>query len=249
MPTVDHPHLSQIMTSWSLVFQACRGPGEEVRSRQAELLERYGAAIYRYAVRALGDEDRAAELCQEFALRFVRGDFHRADPTRGRFRDYVKTAVIHLLGESRRQDRVRDRVHPLLDGAATAPPDPAQIEIDEAEFVKAWRKELLNRAWHEMETRQSVDGPPYHAALRLKADQPGLTAPDLAGQLAATGRGSYTAAGVRQLLHRARETFAALLLEEVARSLTTDDPDELALELADLDLLTYCREALARRQG
>jgi RNA polymerase sigma factor (sigma-70 family) len=246
---VDNPHLSQIMTHWSLVLQACRGPGEEVRSRQAELLERYGAAIYRYAVRALGDEDRATELCQEFALRFVRGDFRRADPTRGRFRDYVKTAVIHLLGESRRQDRRRDRVHPLIDHAATTPPDPAQMEIDEAEFLKAWRKELLNRAWHEMETRQPAASPPYYAALRLKADEPGLTGSDLAERLAASGHGPYTTAGVRQLLHRARESFSTLLMEEVARSLTNDDPDELASELADLDLLIYCREALARRRG
>jgi DNA-directed RNA polymerase specialized sigma24 family protein len=233
------------MTRWSLVFQACRGPEDAIRARQAELLERYCAAIYRYALRVLGDADGAEEVCQEFALRFVRGDFRRADPSRGRFRDYVKTSVIHLLGEFRRREERRNQTLPLFEAVANVA---AQTEFDEAEFVQAWRKELLNRTWHEMELRQSPNGAPYYAALRIKAEEPSLSSTDLAGRLEKSGLGSHNAAGVRQLLHRAREIFSSLLTEEVKRSLASDDPDELASELADLGLLTYCRTRLARGQ-
>lgn len=244
---MDDSKLSQLATQWSLVLEVCRGPGDAVRAGQSEVLERYCGAIYRYALKALGDPDLAAEACQEFALRFVRGDFRHANPARGRFRDYVKTSVIHLLGEFRRKKPAEAR--PLPDGAHLAVSStPAPPEVAEAEFLAIWRKELINRAWREMEAREDPSGPPYYAALRAKADGLDLTASELADRLDAAGRGRYTPAGVRQVLHRARETFADLLLAEVARAALTNDSDRLAEELADLDLLTYCRQALERRR-
>jgi RNA polymerase sigma-70 factor (ECF subfamily) len=231
-----------------VIFEACRGPQAADRAAQAEVLERYCGAIYRYALRVLGDADLADEACQEFAYRFVRGDFRHADPAKGRFRDYVKTAVIHLLGEFRSRRMSQQRTVPLEGQAAVAPPTPTPIEADEAEFTILWRKELLNRAWREMELQQLTTGPPYYAALRLKADQPDLTAAALTERLRSSGSGDYTAAGVRQVLHRAREIYAGILLTEVARSILSDNPDLLAEELVDLELLTYCRDALQRRQ-
>src|SRR4051794_30011197 len=91
MPDEDS-RLSQLSTAWSLIFQAQRGTPEEVGAAQVELIGRYAGAIHRYLLGVLRDPDSAAELDQEFALRFVRGDFHRVDPSRGRFRDFVKQA-------------------------------------------------------------------------------------------------------------------------------------------------------------
>lgn len=234
------------MTRWSLVLQACRGEGDSVRARQAELLERYAAPIYRYARKVLGDDDLAQEACQEFALRFVRGDFRHADPSRGRFRDYVKTAVVRLLDEFRRNRRARPVGLPI--NAVGEPSDDARV-LDDAEFQRLWRSELLNRAWRELADRQVPGGPPYYQALRLKADDPSATADQIADRLKAQGEADYTPAGVRQLLHRAREQFAGLLLDEVRRSLTAHDADALSEELAELDLLRFCRTALNRRRG
>jgi DNA-directed RNA polymerase specialized sigma24 family protein len=244
---VDDARLSQLATQWSLVLQACRGTGDDARALQSEVLERYCGAIYRYALRILADPDLAAEACQEFALRFVRGDFQRANPAQGRFRDYVKVSVIHLIDEFRRTRQRGGKTVPLDDRTATAAPDPGPLA--EAEFQALWRKELLNRAWDEMGRRQSPTGPPYFAALRMKADQPDLVAAALAGRLESAGQGKYNDAGVRQVLHRARQIFADLLLDEIARSILSDDPADLDDELVELDLLIYCREALARRKG
>lgn len=245
----DDSRLSQLTTRWSVIFEACHGPERADRSAQAQVLERYCGAIYRYALRVLGDPDLAEEACQEFAYRFVRGDFRHADPAKGRFRDYVKTAVIHLFGEFRRARKARARKMPLGAQVAVAPLTPPPIEADEAEFLALWRKELLNRAWREMELGQSSTGPPYYAALRLKAGAPELSAADLALRLREAGHGDYTAASVRQVLHRSREVFAERLLDEVRRSILSNEPGALADELAELDLLIYCREALKRRQG
>jgi RNA polymerase sigma-70 factor (ECF subfamily) len=52
------------------------------------------------------------------------------------------------------------------------------------------------------------------------------------------------AAWVRQTVHRARETFAGLLLEEVLQTLREPSVDLLERELIDVELLEYCRPAL-----
>jgi DNA-directed RNA polymerase specialized sigma24 family protein len=246
---VDDAHLSQLTTRWSVIFQACHGPERADKAAQAQVLERYCAAIYRYVLRVLGDPDLADDACQEFAYRFVRGDFRRADPAKGRFRDYVKKAVIRLVREFHRNRIARDRITPLESETAEAPATPTPIDVQEAEFFALWRKELINRAWDEMELQQSATGPPYYAALRLKAEEPEMSAAGLADRLRSLGKGDYSAAGVRQVLHRSREIFAEKLLAEVRRSILSDDDDVLADELAELDLLTYCRQALKRRSG
>ena len=51
-------------------------------------------------------------------------------------------------------------------------------------------------------------------------------------------------AGVRQILHRARERFAKLLLAEVQSSLDTLVCERVEAELVDVGLLEYCRPAL-----
>ncbi len=186
---MDETRLSQIATQWSLIFEGARGP-DAVKAAQANLLERYCGAVYRYACRVLGDSDMAEEACQEFAYRFVRGDFRHADPTRGRFRDYVKTSVIHLLNEFRRR-QINKRALPLDSQAAGVVSEPSVTSDEDAEFTAYWRKELLNRAWRELELREPADGPPSYTILRLKADEPNLTAAVLAERLGQFGRSGY----------------------------------------------------------
>ena len=206
MRSMDQSRLSQLTTQWSLIIEASRGSGDAVQAAQAEVLERYCGSIYRYALKVLGEADLAEEACQEFALRFVRGDFRHADPAKGRFRDYVKAAVIHLLNEFRRREQDRRRAIALESGVAEAVATPPPLQSGDSEFQQLWRKELLNRAWIEMERQQPASGPPYHAALRIKADQPDLTAADLADRIRVAGKGTYGASAIRQVLHRARNS-------------------------------------------
>src|SRR5262249_46397482 len=94
----QHQRLGEISTLWGLIGVAAGNSPEAVGAAQEALLERYGGAVRRYLLGALRDPDAAAEVFQEFALRFVRGDlFKNASPERGRFRDFVKTSVFHLI--------------------------------------------------------------------------------------------------------------------------------------------------------
>ena len=98
----DDLHISRIQTAWSMVREA-HGDHTAVQSAQQPLLDRYGGAVRRYALSALRNEDAADEVFQEFALKFVRGDFGKADPERGRFRAFVKTVVYRLIVDYQRR--------------------------------------------------------------------------------------------------------------------------------------------------
>src|SRR4051812_36610733 len=92
-----HAHISQIVTVWPLVEQAHGDDPEATGAAQDALLRRYRPAVYRYLLACLGSPDAAEDVWQDFALRFVRGDFRKADPEKGRFRDLLKCALYRLV--------------------------------------------------------------------------------------------------------------------------------------------------------
>jgi DNA-directed RNA polymerase specialized sigma24 family protein len=240
-------HLSQISTEWDMVFQAHQGAPEQVSAAQAELMDRYAGAVHRHLLAALRDPDAAAELGQEFALRFLQGGFHRADPARGRFRDFVKRALRNLMIDHRR--RRRSRPPPWGEGGPEpAAPDPGLADFDRR-FLQSWREDLMARAWVALLGLEVRTGQPYHTVLRLRVEHPELRSPELAERLSAELGRPITAGGLRQALQRSRDQYVGFLVEEVAGSLESPTADELELEqeLGELGLLDQCRPALRRR--
>src|SRR5436190_1702719 len=98
-------NLSRISTRWSALRQAHQGSERTAAAARQELMERYCGAVYRYLLRAVRDPHTADDLTQEFAVRFIRGRFRHADAKRGRFRDYVKTSLFHLVDDYRKGAR------------------------------------------------------------------------------------------------------------------------------------------------
>lgn len=236
--------INLISTLWSLVLRAHRGPEEEMRSAREHLLARYGGAALRYLRGVLHDRGAADEVFQDFALHLLHGDLRGADPQRGRFRDFVKGTLLHLIADYRKREQRWPGPLPA-DGAALA--DDSERVASDRRFVESWRDELLARAWAGLAAVEARTGQPYHIVLRLRADHPELRSPQMAERLAGRLGRPFTAAGVRQALHRARERFAELLLGEVAHSLDNPTAEELEQELAELGLLDYCRPALGRQ--
>jgi RNA polymerase sigma-70 factor (ECF subfamily) len=238
--------LSSISTQWTMLFQAHRERGEAASAAQKELLLRYYAVVYRYLLGTLRDEVAAEELTHDFAVRFLRGDFRRADPQRGRFRDFVRSALRHLALDYWRKQTGAPVPLPA-DGPELAGGDPEPADVLDQPFLERWREELLAHAWKGLAELERQTGQPYHAVLRGKAE--GVRAAELAARLSAERGKPFTEEGMRQLLHRARSKFAELLVQEVARSLQTSDPEELERELIELGLLNYCRPVLPGSGG
>ena len=239
--------LTLIKTHWAMLFQAHQDLGDAASAAQRELLLRYYGAVYRYLLGILRDPAAAEELTQEFAVRFLRGDFSGADPRRGRFRDFLKAALRHLAVDYWRQQRKTPL--PLADaGAGLAAGDPSVSEAFDQAFVDNWRQELLARTWEALAQAQAETGQPYHTVLRWKTEHPEVRSAQLADRLRTQEGRPFSEESTRQLLHRARKRFAEALVEEVARSLQTSAPEEVTQELIDLGLLAYCRPALEKRR-
>ena len=222
--------LSRISTMWTVLRDAHGGPPDAASAAKQLVLERYGPAVRRYLMGLLKDPHAADDLTQEFALLVVGGKFHAADPARGRFRNYVKTALFHLVSTHARE-RKREPMAVAPDAGVLAGLT-ASADDDRA-FSESWRTELMTRTWAALADANAT----YHAVLRLRADRPDASSDELAIRTSPP----MTPANLRQTLRRAREVFAALLREEVADTLDAPATEAVDEELADLDLLKYTR--------
>jgi RNA polymerase sigma factor (sigma-70 family) len=242
-PSLSTP-LSQISTLWSIVDQAHDGLPEAVTKAQREVVQRYGQAVHRYLVGALRNTEAAEELTQEFALRFLQGGYRGANRQRGRFRDFVKGVLFHLIADYYRRQRAQPNWVPenCIDPALLAEPPADQ----DRQFLDSWRDELLHRAWSALAEVEKETGQPFHTVLRFRVEHPDLHSAEMAAQLGTLLGRTLTAAGVRQTLHRARDRIADLLIADVAQTLESCTPEDLAQELIDVGLMEYCRPALQR---
>jgi RNA polymerase sigma-70 factor (ECF subfamily) len=239
-------HISQIDTIWPVLRQAHTGDPVAVNAAQQAILQRYRPAIFRYLVACLGDTEAADDLCQEFSLRFVRGDFRNADPEKGRFRDLLKSSLYHLIIDYHKR---RQRGMPQLSPEAPEPSADSASTLDsDRQFLAAWRADLLNKAWEKLAEEEHQTGRPMHTVLHYRAAHPEMRSAQMAEQL--TGRLGKEVTGdwVRKWLHAARERFAEFLLDEVSASLQDATREAIVQELIDLELFQYCKIAVDRWQ-
>jgi RNA polymerase sigma factor (sigma-70 family) len=240
-------HLSQIATQWTMLYQAHKGRQDEAMAARSLLMQRYCGAVFRYLMRAVRDVSVAEDLTQEFALRFIQGRFGQADPDQGRFRNYVKGALFRLVQDHYREVGRAPKAVQLDQDAPVEASD--ENEAAEQAFRDSWRQELLSRAWKGLAGVEAETGQPYHEVMRLRVDQPDLSSADIAEHLARKLGRPFTAAGVRQLVHRGRERFAEVLLDDIRETMEGAPMDRVMEELAELNLLKYCKDILDRKHG
>ncbi len=84
--------------------------------------------------------------------------------------------------------------------------------------------------------------------LRYRVDHPDLRSPELAAGLSEQLGKPINAGAVRVLLHRSRELFGEMLLDEITESLESGSLDDAEQELIELELHEYCRPALEKRR-
>ncbi len=243
---MNDDRLSQIETLWSVVLKAHESPSQGRDATQL-LLDRYGAAVRRYLGGALRDPVAADDLYQDFAMRFLRGDFHAANPDKGRFRNFLKTILFRMVADHHRQ-RQRQRSVQLDEEIQPVDPDDDTDQRDQ-QFTRVWRDEMLKRAWASMAATEKETGKPWYSVMRLRVENPQLSSDEMAERLSEQLGRPISKTNLRVILHRAREQFAESLIDTIADSLTSGSIDEIEEELADLELLEYCQQALNDRRS
>jgi RNA polymerase sigma factor (sigma-70 family) len=265
MTPTELQRLSRIETRWTVVLQAYHGGGNQAAGAQQSLVMRYYRAVFRYLCAMVSDSNLAEDLTHEFVVRFFTGEFSRADPTRGRFRDFLKRSLRNMVIDHWRRQRAEQKnVVRRLPDRSGEPPAAGSLRgtglrgrshynldavDDEQAFLHGWRVELLTRAWEALARFQRRTGQAYYTILRYRADNPHDHSADLARLLGVHLGKNVTEAAFRQMLGRARAKFADFLLAEVACSLETGDCDAIEAELIELDLLTVCRQSLAQARA
>lgn len=154
-------------TRWSLVLAAGehRSSGDAERAL-AELCEQYWYPLYAYVRRRGHDADDARDLTQAFFAKLLeKKDLARAEPTRGRFRTFLLTAMKNFLAGEWRKQKAQKRggaVETLaldFDSAEDAYRlEPTHGQDPEALFHRRWALEVLDRALADLEVSYRKSG-------------------------------------------------------------------------------------------
>ncbi len=233
---VEH-RLNNISTNWDELIEAHAGEDDDsaAAALRGQVLRRYAGCAYQYVLGATKSHDAAEDLTQEFALKFVRGDFAKASPQQGRFRDYLKASLRNLI-----TDFFRTQAAAAVIKTATALDDVNEgMKSLDAKFSEQWRKRVLSIAWESLQSYENEKLNHYYSVLHLRAQQPESSSGELAAQFAKLHDKEVTPEWIRQNLRRARLKFGELLLEEVGRTINSNDRSVIDAELASLGLKKY----------
>ena len=232
--TTSAGHDSFHETRWSLVVNARHSP-----EHLEELLRAYWPPVYS-SIRARGYSIHdAADLTQAFLTHVLLGRdmVDIADPTRGRFRAFIKTALQRYLVDEHRREHGRsgDRGVTFLPDVSVLADTMDQPEDDPSEaFDRQWATTVLNAAlerveadyrkrgqvvaWRAFEMR--VLGP-------VKGTGPSPALPEIASAV-----GESDTAKLSKLIHGVKQSLRLALRDVVAE--TVAKPDDIDPELRDL---------------
>lgn len=221
-------------TNWSLILRATGGSSSETRAAFAGLYETYWPPVYAFIRRrGLAPAD-AEDLTQSYFALFFEKDYVR-DFRReaGRFRTFLRASVSHFLANEWDRERALKRGGgaPKLSLDAASVEERLRLEpVDrltpEAIFERSWAAAVLARCLERLREEQAAAGAEPRF-LRLKAflasDGTSADYGVVADEL------GVPASTLRVAVHRLRRRFAAVLREEVAR--TVADPADVDGEI------------------
>ena len=228
----DKPRLTDIPTEWTLIRTAhttvpVGGSDPETAIAMERLIGRYHDAVGRYLKLKLRDENLADEVAQEFWTKLLTQKLAGADPSKGRFRDYLRTVLHRLI-----IDHFRGRkVQPLPPGDLLDP------STTDQEFDQVWRETLIDRVWLRLQTFElNTPKNRYASVLKLRREHPDAPIEDLALILGKQLNGKVTPEAFRKTLQRARAKFLELLVQELRETIHPAEQEDIEAEIYDLGL-------------
>ena len=225
-------------TRWSMVWRA--GHGDEMSKLEAMqiICQDYWPPVYAYIRRGGKSEQDAEDLTQDFFYRIIRRDwFAKADPARGRLRNYLFTSLVNFLRDAHRSEQAEKRGN-----------GQALIRLIDAEGRYHWEAvdqmspdRLFQRRWamHLVEKAVEATGAEYAGRGQqavFEALQARLMDPDGGEERLGTvaSQLGMTAGAVRAALFRLRQRFRELLFLEVGHTIGSMDREEIRNEMVSL---------------
>ncbi|MBX3732899.1 MAG: sigma-70 family RNA polymerase sigma factor [Verrucomicrobiae bacterium] len=215
-------------TRWSVVLRAGGASPEQAQAALEQLCRDYWYPLYAFVRRKGHGPEDASDLTQDFFAKLLANDFAQGlSPEGGRFRSFLLTALNRFLingwEKGRRLRRGGGVVTGSLDqliaerGEAGYVGEASNSDTPERLFQRAWAETLLSRVLARL-AAECAD----RADVRFDVLKRFLTAGDEPPTLAdaATQLGLGVPA-FKSLLHRFRQRYRELLLDEVGQTVGT----------------------------
>ena len=220
--------------SGAVLYLAKSRDAPEAREALSVLCQAYWFPIYAYIRHRGYVPERARDLTQDyFAYVLERGLFAKADPTRGRFRSFLRTICLRQLAEHRDHDNAAKRggrrtfvsIDPH-DAERRYNLEPAHELTPERIFDRTWALTLLDRVVERMRSEYDDAGQATkfeELIVVLTRDPASETYAKLAVRL------GMTEGNVRVAVHRLRRRYGVLLRDEIAATVgdATQVEDEI----------------------
>jgi RNA polymerase sigma-70 factor (ECF subfamily) len=224
-------------TRWSVVLAAAKIDRHEAKIALAQLCETYWYPLYAYVRRRVGKVDEARDLTQAFFCHLLeRHAIVRADPERGRFRDFLLAAFKNFLSNEADKARAKKRgggKRPLsLDfesGESRYQIEPFHELTPEKLYERRWVLTLLDHTLERLRLELAAADSAEHFEQFKGALTGEATADDYERAAEALG---ITPAAAKQAAYRMRKRYRQLFREEVAQ--TVADEAEVDVEIGRL---------------
>ena len=223
-------------TRWTLIRKASASP-EALEC----LLAMYWSPVYAF-LRCKGhSRDHAADLTQGFFANIVldRKLIEQADERRGRFRNFLMSALCKFVVDEYRHEHGRNGQRATavsLDEASLAAADPGEDEDPTRAFDRQWATTVVNLAIEQVEQACEAEGLSTHWTLyETRELQPlrGCEATPVDELIRRFGLSHRD--DVYNMVHTIKRKLARAVERIVSETL--DDPEDLASEIANLKLV------------
>jgi RNA polymerase sigma-70 factor (ECF subfamily) len=214
-------------THWSVVVKARQTGSPEAQEALTWLCESYWYPLYAFVRRKGHSAEAARDLTQAFFARLIEKDeIPDADPSRGRFRTFLLTALQHFLANAHDHERALKRGggrEPVRlnwgEAESRYSHDPAHELTPEKLFLRRWAVTLLERVLQRLRAEYAEAGKePLFEALKVF-----LTGNASAESYSEAGKRIKLSEGaVKVAVHRMRRRYRELLRAEIME--TVDDP-------------------------
>lgn len=220
-------------TNWSVILKAKVGESSAAHEALATLCTTYWPPVYAF-IRGKGLSPTDAEdLTQGYFTQFLdKGYLHDFRPEVGRFRTFLRASVAHFLSNEWDRERALKRGggKPTLsldelEAVESRFRAPANEVTPEVVFEREWAASVLQRCLTRVRKEQDDTSGPG----RFDALKPFLAGDGSSGYGEAARDLGLEESSVRVAVHRMRKRFAAILREEVAR--TVADPGDVDAEI------------------
>ena len=214
-------------THWSVVVQAGDSQSPEATAALERLCQTYWYSLYAFVRRKGHGHEDACDLTQAFFAKFLEKRYLKSvDASLGKFRTFLLTSMTHFLANewdrSRTQKRGGARPALSLDEAAANERyclEPVEHTTPETLFERQWAETVvgvvLDRLAAETDERK------FAVLKEFLLENGGAVSYDgAAGQL------GMTIPAVTSAIHRMRARFGAVLVDEIANTVSAPEDVE-----------------------